>query len=106
MVVLNKLPEKLPDHVVFTIPYLFSKDAMYQALAYLGASINLMSYSFYEKLGLGELKSTLMSFSLASRSIKYLRGIVVNLLLKVDNLVFHADFVGLNMEADREFISF
>ncbi|XP_076948274.1 uncharacterized protein LOC143620464 [Bidens hawaiensis] len=57
-VVLNKVPEKLPDPGVFTIPCLFGRDTSCQALADLGASINLMPYSLFEKLGLGELTPT------------------------------------------------
>ncbi|XP_076953565.1 uncharacterized protein LOC143627677 [Bidens hawaiensis] len=73
-VVLNRVPEKLLDTGVFTIPYLFSSDAMRHALADLGASINLMSYSLYEKLKLGELTPTRMSLSLADHLVKYPRG--------------------------------
>ncbi|XP_076889626.1 uncharacterized protein LOC143540459 [Bidens hawaiensis] len=92
-VVLNKVSEKLPDPGVFTIPCLFGRDTSFQALADLGSSINLMPYSLYEKLGLGELTPTRMSLSLADRLVKYPRGITENLLVKVDNLVFPIDFV-------------
>ncbi|XP_022019252.1 uncharacterized protein LOC110919288 [Helianthus annuus] len=71
------------------------------ALADLGASINLMPFSLYERLGLGELTPTRMSLSLADRSVKYPRGIVENLLVKVDKFVFPVDFVVLDMEADE-----
>ncbi|XP_076960028.1 uncharacterized protein LOC143636271 [Bidens hawaiensis] len=86
--VLNKVPEKLPDPGVFTVPCLFGKDTSCHALADLEASINLMPFSLFEKLGLGELTPTRMSLSLADRSVKYPRGIIENLLVKVDNLVF------------------
>lgn len=42
-----------------------------EALADPCASINLMPYSLYEKVGLGELTPTLMSLSLADRLVKY-----------------------------------
>ncbi|XP_076926771.1 uncharacterized protein LOC143590063 [Bidens hawaiensis] len=71
VVVLNRVPEKLLDSGVFTIPVLFGSDAMSQALADLGASINLMPYSLYKKLELGELTPTHMSLSLADHSVKY-----------------------------------
>ncbi|GJR30390.1 reverse transcriptase domain-containing protein [Tanacetum coccineum] len=41
------------------------------ALADLGASISLMPYTMYEKLGLGEPKPTRLSLELADRSIQY-----------------------------------
>ncbi|KAK1413167.1 hypothetical protein QVD17_34937 [Tagetes erecta] len=50
-VVTNTLPEKLSDPGVFTIPCLFGSNLETRALADLGASINLMPYSLYEKLG-------------------------------------------------------
>ncbi|KAF5755478.1 putative nucleotidyltransferase, Ribonuclease H [Helianthus annuus] len=60
-----------------------------------------MPFSLYEKLDLGELAPTRMTLSLADRSVKYPRGIVENLLVKVDKFVFPADFVILDMEADE-----
>ncbi|XP_022041724.1 uncharacterized protein LOC110944371 [Helianthus annuus] len=100
-VVLNKLPEKLTDPGIFTIPCLFGSNTNTRALADLGASINLMPISLYEKLDLGELSPTCMTLSLADRSVKYPRGIVENLLVKVDKFVFPADFIILDMEADE-----
>ncbi|GKC69671.1 putative laccase [Tanacetum coccineum] len=49
----------------------------------LGASISLMPYTMYEKLGLGEPKPTRISLKLADRSIHYPRGLVENVLIKV-----------------------
>ncbi|XP_076942535.1 uncharacterized protein LOC143612433 [Bidens hawaiensis] len=101
-VVLNRVPEKLSDPGVFTIPCLFGSGVMSHALADLGASINLMSYSLYEKLELDELTPTHMSLSLANRSVKYSRGIIENFLVKVDKFVFLVNFVVLDMEADKK----
>ncbi|KAK1430094.1 hypothetical protein QVD17_12599 [Tagetes erecta] len=101
-VLTNTLPEKLSDPGVFTIPCLFGNNTASIALADLGASINLMPYSLYEKLGLSELTPTKMSLSLADKSVKYPRGIVENLLVKVDKFVFPVDFAVLDMEADTK----
>ncbi|XP_022033007.1 uncharacterized protein LOC110934126 [Helianthus annuus] len=100
-VVSNRLPEKLTDPGVFTITCLFGSNTNTRALADLGASINLMPFPLYEKLDLGELSPTRMTLSLADRSVKHPRGIVENLLVKVDKFVFPADFVILDMEADE-----
>ncbi|XP_021986029.1 uncharacterized protein LOC110882271 [Helianthus annuus] len=100
-VILNKVPEKLTDLGLFNIPCLFGSDTKYRALGDLGASINLMPYSLYQKLDLGELSPTRMSLSLADRSVKYPRGVVENLLVTVDKFVFPVDFVILDMEADE-----
>ncbi|RVW77672.1 hypothetical protein CK203_053401 [Vitis vinifera] len=41
-----------------------------KALLDLGASVNLLPYSVYKQLGLGELKPTSITLSLADRSVK------------------------------------
>ncbi|XP_076914007.1 uncharacterized protein LOC143572844 [Bidens hawaiensis] len=104
VVVLNHVPEKLSDLGVFTIPCLFGSDVMSHALADLGQSINLMPYSLYEKLKLGDLTPIRMFLSLADRSVKYPQGIIENLLVKVDKFVFSVDFVMLDMEADEKIL--
>ncbi|GJW86153.1 reverse transcriptase domain-containing protein [Tanacetum coccineum] len=53
----NKVPPKLGDPISFLIPCTFSKTLSCNALADLGASINLMSYSLYAKLSLETLKT-------------------------------------------------
>ena len=45
-----------------------------KALLDLGASVNLLPYSMYKQLGLGELKPTSITLSLAEMSIKIPRG--------------------------------
>ena len=47
----------------------------------LGANVNLLPYSIYKQLGLGELKATTMTLSLVDRSIKVPRGIVEDVLV-------------------------
>ena len=59
-----------------------------RALLDLGASVNLMPYSVYLQLGLGELKPTTMTLQLADRSVKIPRGIVEDVLIKVDAFYF------------------
>ncbi|XP_076884524.1 uncharacterized protein LOC143533726 [Bidens hawaiensis] len=77
----NNLLEKLADPGHFTIPCLFGSSTESYALADLGASINLMPYSLYKKLDLGEPVPTPMSLSLVDRSVKYPWGIVENVLV-------------------------
>ncbi|GJW03100.1 hypothetical protein Tco_1561956 [Tanacetum coccineum] len=82
-VLLSKLPSKEKDLGCFTIPCQISNLHIDNALADLRASISLMPYTMYEKLGLGEPKPTRMSLELVDRSIQYPRGIVENVLIKV-----------------------
>ncbi|GJR97380.1 hypothetical protein Tco_0269554 [Tanacetum coccineum] len=56
----EKLPKKISDPGCFTIPCLIGNLSVYNALEDLGASINLMPYSMYANLGLGEPKPTHM----------------------------------------------
>ncbi|GJW95932.1 reverse transcriptase domain-containing protein [Tanacetum coccineum] len=99
-VLLNKLPSKEKDPGSFTIPCDIGQLHINNALADLGASISLMPYTMYEKLGLGEPKATRMSLKLADRSIQYPRGIVENVLIKDDKFVLLIDFVILDMPED------
>ncbi|GJT90108.1 retrovirus-related pol polyprotein from transposon TNT 1-94 [Tanacetum coccineum] len=69
VVLLNKLPSKEKDPRSFTIPCDIGQLHIGNALADLGASISLMPYMMYKKLGLGEPKATRMSLELADRSI-------------------------------------
>ncbi|GJZ20760.1 reverse transcriptase domain-containing protein [Tanacetum coccineum] len=64
-VILNKLPKKLRDPGRFLIPCKFSGINTCNALADLGASINLMPYSVWKNLSLPELTLTCMTLELA-----------------------------------------
>ncbi|RVW69552.1 Retrovirus-related Pol polyprotein from transposon 297 [Vitis vinifera] len=67
-----------------------------KALLDLGASVNLLPYSVYKQLGLGELKPTSITLSLADRSVKIPRGIIEDVLVQVDNFYYPVDFVVLD----------
>lgn len=47
-----------------------------------------------------DLKPTRMSLQLADRSVKYPRGIIEDVLVKVEKFIFLVDFVVLDMEED------
>ncbi|KAL5549738.1 hypothetical protein UlMin_004969 [Ulmus minor] len=98
----RKLPQKLKDPGSFTIPCTIGDFEFDKVLCDLGASINLMPLSIFRKLGLGEVKPTTVTLQLADRSIKHPRGIIEDVLVKVDKFIFPADFIVLDMEEDRE----
>ncbi|KAL2531691.1 Uncharacterized protein Adt_05042 [Abeliophyllum distichum] len=60
-----------------------------------------MPLSVYRRLGLGKVKATSVSLQLADRSIKYPRGVVEDVLIKVDKFFFPVDFIVLDIEEDR-----
>ena len=64
----------------------------------LGASVNLLPYSMYKQLELGELKPTSITLSLADRSIKIPKGTVEDVLIQVDKFYYPVDFVVLDTE--------
>jgi len=98
----RKLPPKLKDPEAFTIPYTIGKVSVGRALYDSKASINLMPLSMMRKLECGEPKPTRMTLTLADRSISYPYGVLEDVLVKVNDLVFPADFVILNMAKDEE----
>jgi hypothetical protein len=97
-VLLRKLPPKLKDPGSFTIPCRIGDKLFDRALLDLGAGINLLPYEVYQKLNLGELQPTSITLQLADRSIKRPRGILENVLVKVDKFIVPVDFVVLDME--------
>ncbi|GKE38257.1 reverse transcriptase domain-containing protein [Tanacetum coccineum] len=97
----NKVPPKIGDPGSFLIPCNF-KTFSCNALADLGASINLMPYSLYAKLSLETLKPTKMSVRLADRSFQYPVRIAENMLVEVGKFTFPTDFVILEMEEDSK----
>ena len=60
--------------------------------------MNLLPYSVYKQLGLGELKPTNITLSLVDRSVKIPKGIVEDVLVKVDKFYYPIDFVVLDTE--------
>ena len=69
-----------------------------KALLDLGANVNLLPYTMYKQLGLGELKPTNITLSLADRSVKIPKGIMEDVLVKVDNFYYLVDLVVLDTE--------
>ncbi|GJX04728.1 reverse transcriptase domain-containing protein [Tanacetum coccineum] len=99
-VILKTFPEKLGDPGRFLIPCDFPELDECLALADLGASINLMPLSVFEKLNLQGLTKTRMVLELADRSTSTPTGIAENVFVKVGTFYFPADFVVVNYDAD------
>ena len=98
----RKLPQKLKDPGIFTIPCTIGNAIFERALCDLGASINLMPLSIFKHLGLGEARPTTVTLQLADRSLKHPRGVIEYVLMKVAKFIFPADFIVLDMEEDKE----
>ncbi|CAN6570933.1 unnamed protein product [Malus baccata var. baccata] len=94
----RKLPPKCKDPDSFTIPCVIGNTRFKSAMLDLGASINVMPYSIYVSMNLGELKHDGVIIQLADRSNAYPKGVLEDVLVQVDQLVFPADFYVLEMD--------
>lgn len=61
-----------------------------------------MPLYIFRKLSLGEAKTTTVTLQLADRSQTHPRGIIENVLIKVEKFIFPADFLILDMEEDKD----
>ena len=91
-------PVKYKDPGCPTISVNIGGISVEKALLDLGASVNLFPYSMYKQLGLGELKPTSITLSLADRSIKIPKGTIEDVLIQVDRFYYPVDFVVLDTE--------
>src|SRR3954471_12813583 len=88
----KKLPPKLKDPGNFSIPCMIGDLQFSNALCDLGASVNIMPYSVFKKLKIGKVKPTTISLQLADRSIVYPKGVIEDMLIKVQHFIFSIDF--------------
>nr|GEU38965.1 reverse transcriptase domain-containing protein [Tanacetum cinerariifolium] len=98
-ILLNKVLKKLGDPGKFLIPCALQDLEVCQSLTDSGASINMLPLSIYEKLEMGRLKPTKMTFELAKRSVAHPKGIAQDVIVIVDKFNF-IDFVIVDFEAD------
>ena len=82
-----KSPVKYKDPGCPTISVNIGGTCVEKALLDSGANVNLLPYSVYKQLGLGELKPTSITLSLANRSIKIPKGTMEDVLIQVDFVV-------------------
>nr|GEX27419.1 reverse transcriptase domain-containing protein [Tanacetum cinerariifolium] len=99
-VLLKILPKKLGDPDKFLISCDFSRMDECLALADLGASINLMPLSVWNKLSLPEPSPTCMTLELTDRSISHPAGVTEDVFVKVGTFHFPTDFVVVDFDAD------
>ncbi|KAL5559930.1 hypothetical protein UlMin_036141 [Ulmus minor] len=95
-VINSKTPPKYIDPGCPTVACQIGNQACGQALLDLGASVNLMPYSVYLQLGLGEIKPTTVVLQLADRSVRKPRGIVEDVLVQIDKFYYPIDFLVLD----------
>ncbi|XP_058733163.1 uncharacterized protein LOC131604756 [Vicia villosa] len=97
-----KIPIKKKDRGSVTIPCTIGDRSFKKALIDLGASVSLMPFSIYKRLGIGKVQDTRMMLQFADQLVKRPYGVVEDVLVKIDKFVFPVDFVILEMPEDEE----
>ncbi|XP_070050539.1 uncharacterized protein [Nicotiana tomentosiformis] len=98
----HSMAPKLEDPDAFTTPCTNWSAEFATALCVLGASINLMPYSIFKTLGIGQPRPTSMRLQMTDRTMKKPLYVIEDVLVRVDNLILLADFVILDCEVDYE----
>ena len=102
VVIQQKLPTKMKDPGIFTIPCSIGKYEFKKALCDSGTSINLMPLSVVQRLSLGELAPTAITLQMANILMAQPEGILEDVLVKVGKFIFPMDFAIMKMEEDTQ----
>ena len=97
-IIQRKLLKKLKDLGSFTISCVIREHTFSKTLCDLRVSINLMPFLVAKKLNLEEITPTSLSLQTDDRSMTFLKGIIEDVLVKVDKFIFPMDLVVLDME--------
>ncbi|XP_042029822.1 uncharacterized protein LOC121776708 [Salvia splendens] len=92
MIQRSDLPSNKTDPGMFTLPISIGDTQVKHAMCDLGASINVLPYSIYKKLGEARLVDTDIMIQLADRSCIHPEGILEDVIVKVNNFLYLADF--------------
>ncbi|XP_042067186.1 uncharacterized protein LOC121810490 [Salvia splendens] len=98
----SNLPSKKTDAGMFTLPISIGDIQVEHAMCDLGASINVLPYAIYKKLGEAKLVDTDIMIQLADRSCIHPRGILEDVIMKVNNFLYPADFFVIKMTEPAE----
>ncbi|XP_050890921.1 uncharacterized protein LOC127096386 [Lathyrus oleraceus] len=97
-----KKSSKQIDPGTFVIPCTIGDSKFENCMLDLGAGINVMPTSVYNNLCLGPLQHTGLIIQLANRSNARPAGVVEDVLVQVNDLIFPADFYILDMEGETK----
>jgi hypothetical protein len=98
VIIQHKVPPKYKDLGCPTISCTIGEYLVEHALLDLGASINLLPFTIYQQMGLGDLKPTSMTLQLADCSVRTPKGMVEDVLIKIENFYYPVDFIILDTE--------
>ncbi|XP_040953669.1 uncharacterized protein [Gossypium hirsutum] len=97
----KKVSPKYKDQCMFAISCDIGNVGIKKAMCDSGASINVMPYPIYKLMNTGPLKRTGVIIQLEDRLVIYPEGLLEDVLVKVNELVFPVDFYIINMEDDN-----
>lgn len=92
----------MKDPGKFTIACTIGGVKILHALCDLGSSINVIPLNKFKEMKLGEIILSNMTLTLVDSSVTHPLGIIQELLVHVDGLVFPAYFVVIDMKGDSE----
>ncbi|RDY13917.1 hypothetical protein CR513_01097, partial [Mucuna pruriens] len=92
------LPKKCRDPRIFSVPCTIDDCTFVDAMSDLGALIKVMPTSIYKALKFGDLEAFGMTIQLENRSVVQPFGILEDVLVQVNELIFQTDFYVLDME--------
>ena len=92
------IPVKYKDPGYPTIACTIGQAEISHALLNLGASINLLPFSVYQQLGLGDLSQTRVIIQLADRSVKVPKGKINDVFIRVEEFIYPVDFIVLETQ--------
>ena len=101
-VLLNQLPKKMKDPGAPLISCVFGGVTFDKVLFDFGASINLLPTTVYQQFQIGELKPTPVILQLVDRFVRTRRGLVEDVLVRIDTCYFSVDFLILDMELAQQ----
>ncbi|XP_071728939.1 uncharacterized protein [Rutidosis leptorrhynchoides] len=97
-VIYGSLPPKFKNPGTPLISVMVGNVNVKKALLDLGASINILPSSFIDRYELGTLKRTDILIQLADRSMRTPRGMLENVIVKVEDFYYPVDFIVMDFE--------
>jgi len=95
----NQIPVQYKDPGCPTISCTIGQTIINRAHLDLGASINLLYFSAYQQLGLGEHNPTKVTIQLADRSVKISKEEITDILIWVGEFIYPVDFIILETQS-------
>jgi len=99
VILTRQLPKKEKDPGIFTLPCEIGNEK-FRGLCDLGASINIMPLSIYKRLNIGQMKHSELTLIMADKSEVKPIGMVEDVLVKVEHLLFPVDFIVMEVMED------